>query len=57
MKCPNCESDKNRVIDTRKYDTVNFRIRLCEQCGCIIRTEEQMTEYRVCTFNVTLKKS
>lgn len=44
MICPSCKSDKIRVIDTRKFDTVVFRLRVCELCGVVIKTEEQQIE-------------
>lgn len=40
MKCPYCESDKIRVVDTRKFDTVVLRIRVCDTCRMSFQTEE-----------------
>jgi transcriptional regulator NrdR family protein len=40
MKCPFCHSQDNRVIDTRKFDTVIIRLRLCMNCKMGWHTEE-----------------
>ena len=49
MKCPNCNSEKNRVIDTRKYDSVIFRLRFCEDCSNKFKTEELTIEFEAQT--------
>jgi transcriptional regulator NrdR family protein len=40
MLCPFCKSDRNQVIDTRKFDTVIIRIRLCKDCHFGWHTQE-----------------
>lgn len=41
MRCPYCKSDDRiKVIDTRKYETVILRIRFCENCHAVFKTEE-----------------
>jgi len=46
MKCPKCQGSKQKVLDTRKFDTVIRRVRECleddngEQCGHIWITWE-----------------
>jgi transcriptional regulator NrdR family protein len=40
MKCPFCKSEDHRVIDTRRYDTVIIRIRLCLKCKFSFETIE-----------------
>lgn len=40
MRCPFCKSERNQVIDTRKFDTVIIRIRLCKDCHFGWHTEE-----------------
>ena len=40
MKCPFCQSEDNRVIDTRKFDTCIIRIRLCINCKVAWHTQE-----------------
>jgi transcriptional regulator NrdR family protein len=32
MKCPNCGSNKLRVIDTRQFDRTVRRVRFCPAC-------------------------
>ena len=40
MRCPFCQDDDHRVIDTRRYDTVIIRIRLCLKCNFPFETIE-----------------
>ena len=40
MKCPCCNSEDNKVEDTRKYEDTNKRIRECQSCGHIWKTWE-----------------
>ena len=41
MKCPVCDDDgKKRVLETRTYDTVVLRTRICLGCGYVFTTEE-----------------
>lgn len=47
MKCPNCKGDNLRVVDTRKYDTVIFRFRVCLNCQTVVRTSEEITEFMI----------
>lgn len=54
MKCPSCLSEDNKVIDTRKHDTTNCRVRECQACGTIWRTYE-MNEKAIKVFNPTVK--
>ncbi len=42
MKCPFCQSENHRIIDTRRYDTVVIRIRLCLGCSFSFETCEQL---------------
>lgn len=41
MICPFCKSDKVKVIDTRKYDTVVIRARFCLSCKKYFKTQEE----------------
>lgn len=45
MECPVCKSENNRVIDTRKYPSVIFRVRYCEHCHARFKTEELTFEF------------
>jgi len=40
MICPKCGHTKTSVKDTRRFDTVVFRIRFCDACNFYFRTEE-----------------
>lgn len=40
MICPKCKHEKNTAIDTRGWDTVNSRVRLCENCQYLWSTKE-----------------
>lgn len=42
MICPYCKSEDIGVIDTRKYDTVNIRVRFCESCRTSFQTSEEI---------------
>lgn len=42
MKCPKCRAEDNTVIDTRKYNTVISRVRLCKKCQHIFSTKENI---------------
>lgn len=46
MKCPFCKSEDNRVVNVRRFDTCNIRLRLCMECQMGWHTEEliQVTE-------------
>lgn len=44
MKCPKCGGEKNRVIDTRRYDTVILRERVCLECATVYKTAETIDE-------------
>lgn len=42
MRCPECESIKTRVVETRVMDgTYVMRYRFCGDCGCTFRTHER----------------
>jgi transcriptional regulator NrdR family protein len=47
MKCPFCQSENNKVIDTRRYDTCNIRIRVCENCEISWPTEEVIQTIKI----------
>ena len=56
MKCPSCGNDKTRVIDTRKFQTVNIRTRVCDDCGQVWKTAEivhAVYEREVVTYEIT----
>lgn len=40
MKCPYCSSTDLNVVDTRKFDTVVLRVRVCKTCHQSFQTEE-----------------
>lgn len=40
MICPRCKSENLTVVDTRKYDTVVIRTRLCKACLFAFKTQE-----------------
>jgi transcriptional regulator NrdR family protein len=40
MICPKCGNTRTSVRDTRRFDTVVFRIRFCDACNFYFRTEE-----------------
>lgn len=40
MECPNCDSDKTRVLDSRKYAGAVYRKRECKVCHYKFWTEE-----------------
>lgn len=40
MLCPYCQSKKNQIIDTRKYDTCDLRVHRCFNCSRSWDTEE-----------------
>ena len=42
MKCPNCNSLKSRVLDTRLKPKLNYiyRRRVCEECSFVFTTRE-----------------
>jgi len=45
MICPFCHSENIKVIDTRKYDTVVVRVRLCLSCLEPFQTHEQLSTH------------
>lgn len=53
MKCPYCHSDRIRVIDTRKFDTVVIRIRVCDECTVSFQTQEQIVLQTPLKFTVS----
>lgn len=42
MKCPNCFTDNNAVIDSRSRNETQKRIRRCQNCGYSFRTIEKI---------------
>ena len=42
MKCPFCQSEDVKIVDTRKFDTVTIRIRFCSSCRLSFQTEEEI---------------
>lgn len=44
----------NRVIDTRKYDTVIIRLRFCENCNYKFKTTEEVIEFSSIPNNITI---
>lgn len=44
MKCPKCEEERFRVLDTRTYDTGYTRMRICLACGHRFRTWENIDD-------------
>jgi len=42
MKCPFCKSEKVKIVDTKKFETVVFRVRVCENCHSPFKTVEQI---------------
>ena len=40
MLCPFCKSDNIKVVNTRKFDTCNIRLRICLACHMGWHTEE-----------------
>ncbi len=57
MKCPHCNSDNLRVIDTRKFDTVIVRIRFCPDCLYGFRTHEEIYLCKSSLFEVVTSDS
>ena len=43
MLCPFCKHEKTQVIDTRKFDTVIMRIRICCSCLHPFMTHEEIS--------------
>lgn len=41
MECPNCKTDDDAVIATRKYPNVVVRVRQCNKCKTCYPTYEQ----------------
>jgi len=41
MLCPFCKSENIKVVDTRKYETVNLRVRFCARCRTAFQTQEE----------------
>jgi len=44
MLCPQCGSDKHKVIDTRQGEMAIIRVRRCDDCDHPWRTEEAPRE-------------
>ncbi len=58
MKCPYCQSNKIKVVDTRKFDTVIIRVRFCESCQTSFQTEEQIHLHTPINIEIiSIKKS
>jgi len=47
LNCPYCNSNKTRVIDTRKEGEITFRVRICDDCRSAFTTKETWMEIRV----------
>lgn len=45
MKCPHCDYDKSRVLETRAGDDADLRVRSCHRCGKTFRTLERIALY------------
>lgn len=46
FKCPKCgQYVRARVDETRIDNNAIVRRRLCEKCGCVIKTSERIIEY------------
>ncbi|PCS01416.1 transcriptional regulator NrdR [Lactococcus fujiensis] len=44
MKCPKCQSEESRVVDSRQAEDAIRRRRVCEQCGFRFTTFERIEE-------------
>jgi len=44
MNCPYCNSNKTRVIDTRKEGEITSRVRCCDDCRSAFTTRETWVE-------------
>jgi transcriptional regulator NrdR family protein len=42
MKCPFCQSKEIRIVDTRKFETVVIRTRVCDACHAPFQTQEEI---------------
>ena len=42
MKCPKCQSDKNRITETIQHEEYTYRRRMCNMCFKLFRTKEEI---------------
>jgi transcriptional regulator NrdR family protein len=42
MKCPKCQSDKNRITETIQHEDFTYRRRMCNMCFTLFRTKEEV---------------
>lgn len=41
MRCPKCEHEKQKVVDTRPVGEETYRKRICLNCGQVFETYEK----------------
>ena len=42
MKCPKCDSDKNKITETIHQGEFTYRRRMCNMCFKLFRTKEEI---------------
>jgi len=42
MKCPYCQANEIKVINTMPHDSCTIRVRSCKKCGGIFKTVEEV---------------